>query len=445
VPKHIWEGEDPSTFDHNPPVNVSPYKLMKADTDLEIWHREVSEGEWWGTEVFGYPEPEYFIFKHAATEVQLLELERQQAEYLDSPPLDAVLEVLPKNPYIRFYYEDPPYMDVMGHARSVGVNHLVYPFNIPEFRRALQYLSNQEENNYMGYGMDGMHIIEIPVPELAVHDEYYDLIQPLIDEYQISKYDPDKAEEIVTNLGWTRGADGVWRTDNGTRLGPYTMVIGLADVITYRQTMVWVEELSDFGIEVVPKLQDGAAYWDMQRLGSVPMYGTYRPTGNEDPYSLWAVHLGRNAVPNGEDAGPPYANYVRYNNPNFDELFDKITAVPYDMTDPYIRDLYYDITEIWFQDVPLIMIGDSRKPAPFNEYYWEGWPGGGNEYAGAFITHPHSWVVAFELESTGRLPPGMVWFLGQQMTETMRYGIIAGIGIAVVAVIGVVIYFLRRK
>jgi ABC-type transport system substrate-binding protein len=60
VPRHIWEGEDPTEFDNNPPVDTGPYMLHSTHEDLSmfVWERN---DDYWGQDLGLFPEARYFI------------------------------------------------------------------------------------------------------------------------------------------------------------------------------------------------------------------------------------------------------------------------------------------------------------------------------------------------------------------------------------------------
>ena len=70
VPKHIWENEDPATFQNYPPVASGPYTMTDVDPNGN-WFLYTKREDWQHTDVgqiFGEPGPEYVLFRFYGTE-----------------------------------------------------------------------------------------------------------------------------------------------------------------------------------------------------------------------------------------------------------------------------------------------------------------------------------------------------------------------------------------
>ncbi|NDJ62065.1 MAG: hypothetical protein GYB67_13120 [Chloroflexi bacterium] len=96
------------------------------------------------------------------------------------------------------------------------VNHTVYPLNQVEVRQALAYAINREENGFVSLGESGvasecMCGLSDNLLPVWVEDD-------VIDELNFYDYDPDLAASMLEDLGFTRGDDGVWIDDQGTRM-----------------------------------------------------------------------------------------------------------------------------------------------------------------------------------------------------------------------------------
>ena len=92
-------------------------------------------------------------------------------------------------------------------------NHDMYPLNRKEVRQAMAYAINKDENATVSLG------------DSALRQKYMaglsDNILPVwLDEADLAKlngyeYDPAKAAEILTSIGFKKGANGVWVDDKG--------------------------------------------------------------------------------------------------------------------------------------------------------------------------------------------------------------------------------------
>lgn len=99
---------------------------------------------------------------------------------------------------------------------TIGFNHTVHPFEIKEFRQALAYAVDRAQNGQIAMAESG-----VPVEWMTgMSDNFVDAwltddVKAKLNKYE---YDPAKAEELLTGIGFSKGSDGVWLDDTGTRI-----------------------------------------------------------------------------------------------------------------------------------------------------------------------------------------------------------------------------------
>jgi peptide/nickel transport system substrate-binding protein len=98
----------------------------------------------------------------------------------------------------------------------VGFNMKIHPFEMKEFRQAVAYAIDRAQNGQIAMAESG-----VPVKWMTgMSDNFNDLW--LTDEVKAQlntyDYDPDKAAEILTGIGFTRDSDDVWLDDTGERI-----------------------------------------------------------------------------------------------------------------------------------------------------------------------------------------------------------------------------------
>lgn len=125
-------------------------------------------------------------------------------------------------------------------------NHTIYPFSVPEFRQALAYAIDRAENGTISMAESGVAVESM----VGFSDNLVPLW--LTDETvgQLNKYelDRDKAEQMLLDLGFTRGDDNVWIDDQGNRLSfELTAPSEFADWSAAAENLA--EQLTEFGIE----------------------------------------------------------------------------------------------------------------------------------------------------------------------------------------------------
>jgi peptide/nickel transport system substrate-binding protein len=99
---------------------------------------------------------------------------------------------------------------------AIGFNLKIHPFEMKEFRQAVAYAINREENGQVAFGESGVPV-EYPI---GMSDNFADLwlTEDVVSELNPYEYNPEMAEEILLGLGFTRDTDGVWIDDTGERL-----------------------------------------------------------------------------------------------------------------------------------------------------------------------------------------------------------------------------------
>lgn len=96
---------------------------------------------------------------------------------------------------------------------AIYFNHDIAPFDKKEFRQALAYSIKRDENGTVSLGESGVsHKYMVGISD--------NLVPNWIDNDtlgQLNTYDYDlaKAEELLTGIGFTKGADGAWADDTG--------------------------------------------------------------------------------------------------------------------------------------------------------------------------------------------------------------------------------------
>jgi len=130
---------------------------------------------------------------------------------------------------------------------AIFFNHDIYPLNRVEVRQAIAYAVNKDDNAVVSLGesakrsvhmtgfSDNLVPLWISEEDLAKFEEY--------------KYDPDKAEEILTSIGFKRDSDGVWVDDQGKRMEyELTVPAEYADWSAAAENLA--EQLTAFGIKI---------------------------------------------------------------------------------------------------------------------------------------------------------------------------------------------------
>jgi peptide/nickel transport system substrate-binding protein len=130
---------------------------------------------------------------------------------------------------------------------AVAFNHSIYPFNVKEVRQAIAYAINRDEVGYVALGPSAKKQVYMT----GFSDNFVPRwIRPAaLNRLNRYEYNPAKAAQILTNLGFKKGTDGIWSTDSGQRM-EYQLVCVLeyADYAGAAENIAL--QLNKFGIKV---------------------------------------------------------------------------------------------------------------------------------------------------------------------------------------------------
>lgn len=124
-------------------------------------------------------------------------------------------------------------------------NMTIHPFEMPEFRQALAYAIDRDENGFVSLADSGKRQLLMTGFADSVADTWLtDDTKAALNHYD---YDVAKAEEILLGLGFSRDSDGVWLDDTGARMEfELTAPAEFADWSAAAENVA--EQLTDFGI-----------------------------------------------------------------------------------------------------------------------------------------------------------------------------------------------------
>ena len=124
-------------------------------------------------------------------------------------------------------------------------NHDVHPFELPEFRQAVAYVIDREENGFVSLAESGRRQMWMTgFSDNLVDNWLTEDTKAALNQYD---FDTAKAEELLTGLGFTRDTDDVWMDETGQRLEfELTAPAEFADWSAAAENVA--EQLTEFGI-----------------------------------------------------------------------------------------------------------------------------------------------------------------------------------------------------
>jgi len=388
VPEHIWKNVDPTTFKFYPPIGTGPYKLVSASETEFVWERR---DDWWATELFHVrPAPKCVIYAYYGdVSTKLMKMTAHELDSIWQVMPGLLLEARERAPSIRSWFLTPPHGFPGACPRPIMFNLIKYPWNIPDVRRAISYLIDRESISSVALE-NAVIPAESFLPLWEVYRPFHDAITDLVAKYKPTEYNPEKAEEIFKKLGFTKGADGVWVTPNGTRL-EITIIARQWDPDSMAMVPVICEQLKAGGIDAIWKPLAPSPYSEIESTGRFDAIQEVCCCQSADPIAYFSLFHSKYFKPIGEWA---FANKIRLNDTRIDRIIDEWLATPPEDIKK-CASLYRELMEIFYNEsimIPIVHAPDGL--AAYDTYYWIGWPSEENPYAPPW---PHCSTVLYLL------------------------------------------------
>ncbi len=386
VPKHIFEGQDWTTFKafdiaKGWPVTTGPFQVVASSPEQKIYNRRDS---WWAADQGLAPMPQMERI------VQLPDAqEQQQAQSLITNEIDMGFTIAPETFATIFDQNEKitthagrqaPYGYLDWWPVSMYVNTTVPPFDNPDVRWALSLFINREQ--VVEVGWSGANTISrLPMPDYPPLKRYFNAVDDLLKQYDTSEFNPEKGGKLLEKAGYTKNSDGMWVDAAGETL---KLDIFVLDFLS-GMGMTVVQQLKDQGIEVTPSnpvdFNDRFTKGDYQAA----FYG--HGGSVRDPYATLNLYTSSSEkVP-----GAHQANFPLWSNPDYDKIVDEVYVTP--MTDyAKLESLFHDAMAIWLPALPDIPLTELYHRIGYNETYWTNWPTAENPYVNGA-----SWHLTFEM------------------------------------------------
>lgn len=175
----------------------------------------------------------------------------------------------------------------------------VHPFEMPEFRQAVAYAVDRDENGFISLAESGRRQVNMTgfSDNLAANW----LTEETLGQLNTYEFDVAAAEEILLGIGFTRDTDGVWLDDTGARLE--------FELIAPAQFADWsaaaenlAEQLTEFGIQTSFRGVDFNQHPVDVRAGDFQMAIREWGTGNPHPHFSYDVDFNSYNVTGGTQA-----------------------------------------------------------------------------------------------------------------------------------------------
>jgi peptide/nickel transport system substrate-binding protein len=394
VPKHIFEGQDWTTFKHFDlakkwPVTTGPWQVVDASPQQKVFDRRAS---WWAAERKLAPMPA--VERNISLPIAG---EQQTAQALITNQLDAGAALQPAT-FPTVFRQNPKVITHTGQTSPFGymdwwpislyVNNERPPFNDKDVRWALSYYLDRKQLIEVGY-LGANTPSTLPLPPYPPLLPYFDAIKDLLAKYDTNEFAPRKGDALLAGKGFKKDGAGFWADPQGQRLSVNIIGFGASGPAI---GPVLVEMLKRRGIETGMALPPDFDSRFQKGEYDAAIYG-HGGSVNE-PYATLRLYQGTSiAVP-----GAHQANFARWKNAEYDKLVDEAYG-----TDPNdtkkLSAIWRRAMEIWLPELPDIQLVQNYHRIPWNTTYWKNWPTEENAYVNGAHWHLTFAMVLWNLQS----------------------------------------------
>ncbi|MCL2484509.1 MAG: peptide-binding protein [Endomicrobia bacterium] len=323
IPKHIFEGQDINTAAANrKPVGTGPYKFKSWQTDQKI----VLEAN---PDYFeGRPYIDRYIIRIVPDQaVQFLELRKQSLDAVALTPD----QWYAYDSFFKFYnkFRQPVFA-----FTYLGFNMKRKPFDDKNFRQAMQLAINKKDiidGVLLGTGKEAIG----PYPPQSW------AFNPNIAE---SEYNLQKAAAMLKELGFEDIDNDGWLEYLGKKF-EFTITTNQGNKQRELTAQIVQQQLKKIGIKANIRIIEFSTFVNQyiaKREFDAVIMG-WSLSFDPDQFLLW--HSSQTA--------PREYNFLSYNNPRVDRLYEKARAV-FDVETR--KKMYYEIQEIMAEDLPCIFL-----------------------------------------------------------------------------------------
>ena len=175
----------------------------------------------------------------------------------------------------------------------------IHPFELPEFRQAVAYAVDRDENGFISLAESGRRQVYMSGFSDNLAPNW--LTEETISQLNTYDFDPAAAEEILLGLGFTRDADNVWLDDTGARMEfELTAPAEFADWSAAAENLA--EQLTEFGIQTTFRGVNFQQHPVDVRAGDFQMAIRDWGVGNPHPHFSYDTNFNSYNVTGGQQA-----------------------------------------------------------------------------------------------------------------------------------------------
>jgi peptide/nickel transport system substrate-binding protein len=386
VPKHIFEGQDWTTFKHYDlgkgwPVTTGPWKVVESTLQQKVFERRDS---WWAADQKLAPMPKIMrnIWLPQQGEQQTAQAQITNNSDFGGPLQPATFPtVIRQNQKVTTWSgQKSPWGYVDWWPISLYVNNEVKPFDERDVRWAVSYYIDRKTIIDVAY-LGAETVSTLPMPPYKPLLPYFEAVKDLLAKYNTIEFNPKKGDALLEGKGFKKSG-GMWQTPDGK---PFTL-----DIIGFgaggsAMGPVLSQILRRHGVaasmSLPPDFDNRFQKGDF--VGSIYGHGG----SIREPYDTLRLYQGSSiAVP-----GAHAVNFSRWKNADYDKIVDEVYITDPENVDK-LKQLFRSAMEIWLPDLPDIQLVQNYHRIPLNTTRWTNWATEENP-----IVNNASWHLTYNL------------------------------------------------
>jgi peptide/nickel transport system substrate-binding protein len=271
---------------------------------------------------------------------------------------------------------------------ALYVNHSVAPFDRVEVRQALAHAIDRDQNGFVSLGESGVAVEYM----MGFSDNLAELwlSEDTLDSLNTYDYDVEAAAALLEGIGFTKGDDGVWLDDQGTRMA--------FELIFPAEFLDWAaaaenatQALNDFGFEITARgvtfQQQQQDVYDSNFQLAIRNWGTGNPFPGNSYLEAYNRYNGQ-----GELAGEGVGGGMRFD-PNLtysggeinvlDLSYASLEGLDVDAQKAIVEQLAVSYNEL----LPAIPLWERYNNNPLNRTFLDAPAGDDSIYLNAGVDH----------------------------------------------------------